>query len=218
MSGTRLTRNYPSLGERGLLSARKLTPAVEQWKNKFASLSRDQTILTDECEYFDFTKKGPHTIGSDGFAGCAGLVVASAKGAIVGHWTVTDASLSGAEATIKTYWDKNKDALRGATAVVYAEVKVKNQDEYVQEKEVNRVADMARSITGISPDMRHYVQPEEFWFDDDEEFLSDADMEHVLHGGLLVENEGGGAANTVISFIDIELQHESATGGEGLGF
>lgn len=187
------------------ISARKPTPAIENFKTKINQVEKSISP-PDPAQFVDFTGDGPFLYGSHGFEGCTGVVIASAKGAILGHWTSTPNDLERATGELQKLWDDNKDALNGATAVVYAQVETHNNENYVEPDMVEKYTDLVKTTTGLDPQMQSYVEPMETWVDEDGMPLDDIDYDNLEYGGYLVENEGGGSANTVLTFIDVESQ------------
>ena len=134
----------------------------------------------------------------------------------MGHWTVTSHDMGLARESITNLWDEHRDDLEGATAVVYGEVDFENQDTYAQENEVHQIRDMVLEITEIRPDMRHYVQAANFLYDAEaDKFVDNPDIDNMLSGGMIVENEGGGLADTRMSFVDIEVMGQSVAPNDG---
>jgi hypothetical protein len=167
-----------------------------------------QTISTGETAFFDFTEEKLHRIGSDGFEGCVGIVLATNQGAIVGHYTQTPQGVEDAAERITALYNEHRDKVAGATPLIYAMVKI--DDETLQEPEiVQSHIDMLKELTGNEPGIHDYINAADTMVDENGNLIEDLDLDNLQYGAFLVENEGGGNSPTNVIFVDINLIKES---------
>ena len=188
------------------LTSRALTPALLDFKQKLESSTH--SVATGDTEFFDFTEDKSYRIASDGFEGCVGIVLATNKGAIVGHYVQTEQGVEDAAERITALYNEHRDKVAGATPLIYAMVKV--ADETLQEPEiVQSHIDMVQALTGNEPRLVDYINAVDTMVDEDGELIEDLDLDNMQYGALLVENEGGGNSPTNVIFVDINLIKES---------
>ncbi|KAI0841137.1 hypothetical protein F5Y06DRAFT_293623 [Hypoxylon sp. FL0890] len=190
------------------LQERKLFPELIAFKEK---LSRaDKTVFTNEQDYLDFTTQGNKIFASHGYAGCIGMVMASRKGAMIGHYNMDEGSLDTGKRRLKDIYKAHKKDLAGGQVWVYAHVKYENGFPYQQPDLVNKFVNMVKKITGKDPQIQTYIDPVEAWYDQNGEPLADnPDLNNMIGGAFLVENPGGGRANSLLEFLDIEMIKKS---------
>ncbi|OTA56486.1 hypothetical protein K449DRAFT_438001 [Hypoxylon sp. EC38] len=190
------------------LQARKLTPELIAFKKKLAKA--DKTIFTNDQDYMDFTGQGNKIFGSDGYAGCIGVVMASSKGAMIGHYNVDENSLERAKGKLKDLYEAHKGDLSGGQLWVYAHVEYKNGFPYAQPELVNKFIKTVKEITGKDPRIQKYIEAVDAWFDQNgEPLVNDPDINNMIGGAFFVENPGGGHANSVLELLDIEMIKKS---------
>ncbi|KAF4964591.1 hypothetical protein FSARC_7497 [Fusarium sarcochroum] len=187
-----------SIRDEHQLYARITTDKIADYKNKFDAAEQ---VPQDDESFMDFTTAGNHKIGSSGFAGCVGIVLATRQGAIVGHYGQTGENVNRAKENIGKLYRDNNDKVGGATPYVYVAVdyesnEVKNSDIVDQHK------DFLRELTGQDPVEQTYTEALETY--DLDEYMEGNFDEDMISGGFVVENAGGGSADTNLIFIDVE--------------
>lgn len=160
--------------------------------------------------FMDFTPEGEHLISSDGFEGCVGILIASNKGVILGHYTQTMDNVEEGRERITELYNDNLASLQGATPIVYAQVKTDSQEEYNEPEVVQGHIDWLKTLTGQEPNVQRYVEPLEIFVDQDGLPLDDIDYDNIQYGAMLAENPGGGSSRTNLILIDIDTQRLGA--------
>lgn len=173
---------------------------VAEFKDK---QGRSTTVGTSDDDWIDFSGPGPHILSSDGFEGCVGVILASNKGAILGHYTQTPGDLTKAQTNIKQRYTDNLSKIAGATPHVYAQVDA-NTEEYKVPDIVNGHIDYLTTLTGRTPVVHKYIEMVDILYDQDFEEIEGLDYENIVAGAMLVENPGGGSSPSNLLFIDIE--------------
>ncbi|KAM0546192.1 hypothetical protein ACHAPJ_010976 [Fusarium lateritium] len=187
-----------SIRDEPQLYARVTTDKIADYKKKFADAEH---VPQNDQSFIDFTTAGTHRIGSDGFTGCVGIVLATRQGAIVGHYGQTEDNFNDARDNIGDLYRQHNDKVGGATPYVY--VAIEYETGKVKESNiVDMHKNFLRELTGKDPVEQTYTEPLETY--DIDEYLKDNFDEDFVSGGLVVENEGGGSANTNLIFIDVE--------------
>ncbi|KAJ3533255.1 hypothetical protein NM208_g7363 [Fusarium decemcellulare] len=187
--------------DEGHLSARAPTPEVLEFKKRFEAAEQ---FYTDESRFIDFTEKKLHRLGSGSFGGCVGIVLATKKGAVVGHFVQDTSSIQKAAKEIPDLYKEHSDKVSGAAPHIYAMISTETE-ELVDPDVVNAHVKMVEDLTGQSATIHHYIEPTEAMVDQDGDLIEDADMENLQSGALLLENEGGGDSNTNLIFVDPDL-------------
>lgn len=186
-----------------LLLGRKPSDVINEFKDKQA---RSTSVSTNHEAFMDFTPAGEHLLSSDGFEGCVGILIASNKGVILGHYTQTMDNVATGKSKITALYDANKAAVQGATPIVYAQVKTASQNEYNEPEVVQGHIDYLTTLTGRTPIINKYVEPLEIFVDQDGLPLDDIDYDNIQYGAMLAENQGGGSSPTNLILIDIDTQ------------
>ncbi|KAJ4258225.1 hypothetical protein NW762_008374 [Fusarium torreyae] len=187
-----------SIRDEPRLYTRVTTDKIADYKKKFDAAEH---VPQNDQSFMDFTTDGNHLIGSDGFTGCVGIVLATRQGAIVGHYGQTEDNFNDAKVAIGDLYKEHNDKVGGAVPYIYVAIEY----ETGQVKESN-IVDMHKNflkeLTGKDPVEQTYTEPLETY--DLDEYLNDNFDEDFVSGGLVVENSGGGSANTNLIFIDVE--------------
>ncbi|KAI0152068.1 hypothetical protein F4776DRAFT_659000 [Hypoxylon sp. NC0597] len=190
------------------LQARKLTPELKAFKEKLDRA--DKNIFTGDQSYMDFTGQGNKIFGSNGYAGCTGVVMVSSKGAMIGHYNTDENSFQRAKSKLKDLYEAHKGDLSGGQLWIYAHVQYKKGFPYANPELVNKFINSVKEITGKDPQIQKYIEAVDAWFDQNgEPLVNDPDMNNMIGGGFFVENSGGGHANSVLQFLDIEMIKKS---------
>lgn len=185
------------------LFGRQPSETIEEFKEK---QSRSTSVSTNSEAFMDFRPAGEHLISSDGFEGCVGILIASNKGVILGHYTQTMDNVQTGKDKITKLYNDNLSSVQGATPIVYAQVSAASQDEYNEPDVVQGHIDWLSSLTGRTPDVQKYVEPLEIFVDQDGLPLDDVDYDNIQYGAMLAENQGGGSSSTHLILIDIDTQ------------
>ena len=144
------------------------------------------------------------SIATNGFEGCIGLIIATKKGALVGHFTQTDRGYNIANTRFRELYGLHRRSLAGAVPIVYAQVDA-GEVNWIFPEMVARFTDLVQELTGTQARMS-YLEPLETWVDEDGMPLDDVDYDNYQSGGLVLENRGGGHANTDLTIITCRIQ------------
>ncbi|KAF9770143.1 hypothetical protein IL306_012343 [Fusarium sp. DS 682] len=190
------------------LYARVTTPELDDYKRKLAASEEANTMVgTGETSFIDFTPAGHHIMGSTAFAGCFGVILATKQGAIVGHYNLDQAGLNQAKKEIPDLYTKHNDLVGGAAPYLYSAITYETGD-LVDANLFNEYKKFLKDLVGKDPEEHHYTEAAET-IPEDDLFEGNYD-ENYVSGGFVVENSGGGEADTSIFFITIEHQRTSA--------
>lgn len=190
------------------LFGRKPSQTIEEFKEK---QQRSTSVPTNKEAFMDFTTPGEHLLSSDGFEGCVGILIASNRGVILGHYTQTMDNVKTGNEKIKKLYEDNLASVQGATPIVYAQVSVASQNVYNEPEVVQGHIDWLKTLTGKTPNVQRYVEPMEIFLDQDGLPLDDVDYDNIQYGAMLAENQGGGSSPTNLILIDIDTQTLGAT-------
>ncbi|KAF4445358.1 hypothetical protein F53441_10907 [Fusarium austroafricanum] len=186
------------------LYARKSTPELEEYKRKLEASTR---VQQDSTQFMDFTPAQNHMIASDGFQGCFGVILATKQGAVVGHYNQDKEHFEQAKKEIGDYYRDHNDVLGGAATFVYAAYNHREQH-IIEQDLLDKYKDFLRELTGNEPKEHTYTEAIETLTD--EELDTIGWDEDAIAGGFVIENSGGGSADSSIYFITIETQRDSA--------
>ncbi|RKK11880.1 hypothetical protein BFJ63_vAg5334 [Fusarium oxysporum f. sp. narcissi] len=190
------------------LYSRVITPELDAYKRKLdASQAAGTYVGQDDTKFVDFTAAGDHVVGSSSFAGCFGVILATKQGTIVGHYNLDQAGLDNAKKEIPDLYSKHNDKVGGASAHLYSAVYYEN-GELVDGNLYNEYKKFLTDLIGSEPEDHHYTEAAETV--PEEDLFEDKWDHDAVSGGFVVENSGGGGADTSIFFITIERQRTSA--------
>ncbi|KAF5624511.1 hypothetical protein F52700_9680 [Fusarium sp. NRRL 52700] len=192
------------------LYVRVQTPELEAYESKLDDSKKAGTYVNqDDTKFVDFTAAGNHVVGSSSFAGCFGVILATKQGAIVAHYNLDRNSLDTAKEKITNFYSEHNDKVGGAEAHLYSAVHYPDGS-LVEENLYNEYKKFLTGLIGKEPEDHHYTEALETLSEEDLE--AENWDENAVSGGFVVENSGGGDANTSIFFITIERQKVSAQG------
>ncbi|KAF5546922.1 hypothetical protein FMEXI_5427 [Fusarium mexicanum] len=190
--------------------ARVKTPELEAYESKLDDSKKAGTYVNqDDTQFVDFTAAGNHVVGSSSFAGCFGVILATKQGAIVAHYNLDQNGLDTAKEKITNFYSEHNDKVGGADAHLYSAITYET-GALVEENLYNEYKKFLTDLVGKPPQDHHYTEALET--------VSEADLDadnwdpEAVSGGFVVENSGGGEADTTIFFITIERQRVSAQG------
>ncbi|KAI0388155.1 hypothetical protein F5Y04DRAFT_275006 [Hypomontagnella monticulosa] len=191
-----------------ILQSRKMFPELAEFNRKMANAQRH--IFTNEQGYMDFKSAGEKSFATDGFDGCIGLAVASKKGALIGHYTMTDWGLNQLMTNFKSLYETHKEDLQKGKAWVYVNVHARNEEQFVEEQMAPLFIDGLRSITGMEPQIKKYIVAVDWWYDANAEpIYGEPDVDNMRSGGFLIENPGGGSSNSKLIYASIRMIKKS---------
>jgi hypothetical protein len=155
-----------------------------------------------------FDNAGPHSFASDGFNGCTGIVIASERGAIIGHYFSNPNGVNTAKSQLPPLIQANSGALNpGGQAYVYAQVDYENQSQFHAPDVKNQLVQLLQA-NGFNPIITTYIEPLAIFVDADGDVIDDIDMDNAQYGSLIVSNAGGGTSRTDVRFISIAVQED----------
>ncbi|KAL3430319.1 hypothetical protein BDV09DRAFT_202308 [Aspergillus tetrazonus] len=154
-------------------------------------VDKDYETLSEEIAASTYVTH-PKRLGSTGFTGCLRLVIASTKGAILGHYEANDDGLALANENIPSLIRNNKDALVGAQAWVYVHVRLRKPDQVVAEPYVKQLEELVTDGLGIQAQRVKYIDP--------------GDLFDLMYGSILVKHPGGEGQNAVVRFVHLDWQ------------
>ncbi|KAF5550912.1 hypothetical protein FNAPI_7586 [Fusarium napiforme] len=190
--------------------ARVMTPELEAYEKKLSeSKKADTYVEQDQTKFVDFTAAGNHVVGSSSFAGCFGVILATKQGAIVAHYNLDQKGLDTAKKRITDEYNDHNDKVGGAEAHLYSAITYET-GALVEENLYNEYKKFIKDLVGKEPQDHHYTEALETLSDEDLE--NENWDENAVSGGFVVENPGGGGADTSLFFITIERQRVSAQG------
>lgn len=183
-------------------------PALAAFNEKM--MNADRHVFTNEQGYMDFKPAGNRVFASDGFDGCIGLAVASKKGALIGHYTMTNWGLNELNTNFKDLYKAYKNDLRSGKAWVYVNVHAHDESQFVVEDMAPQFIDGLRRITGMEPQIKKYIIAMDYWYDEDANpIYGDPDHENMRSGGFYIENPGGGSADSKLVYANIRMIKKS---------
>ncbi|KAL4745161.1 hypothetical protein BDW72DRAFT_187083 [Aspergillus terricola var. indicus] len=179
----------------------------EDYETLSEEIAASTYVTQHDQKYLAFGAQ-PKTLGSAGFTGCLGLVIASTKGAILGHYEANDDGLALANENIPGLIRDNKDALVGAQAWVYVHVRLRKPDQVVAEPYVKQLEELVTDGLGIQAQRVKYIDPGDLLVDEDGELRDDIDdwSEDLMYGSILVKHPGGEGQNAVVRFVHLDWQ------------
>ncbi|KAF4988248.1 hypothetical protein FGRMN_9872 [Fusarium graminum] len=190
------------------LYARRPTPQIEDFQTKFDN--SDPKVLQTQAEFISFTEDGPHLIGSNGFQGCFGIVLATKQGAIVGHYSQDPQSFATGTARIRELYEQNSAKVDGATPLLYSAVTY-STGAVISDSMRQDYVTFLKELTGKDATHHHYTEITEILEEtlSEDDFLDGNFPEDLLSGALVVSNPGGGGANTEVLFVNLDMQRTS---------
>lgn len=111
-----------------------------------------------------------------------------------------------------TLINDNKDALAGAKAYLYAQVRPLSPQIYISEDNNKRLEAIVKDNLGITAERVKYIEPEDLMLGEDGDIDEDACPEEFLYGSMMVKHPGGDSNGWEVIFIDFDWQ-KSAAGG-----
>ncbi|KAJ5128647.1 hypothetical protein N7476_007266 [Penicillium atrosanguineum] len=145
-------------------------------------------------------------LASDGFMGCIGIMIVGDGGAIIGHYSNTETDIRQAEAKLPELISDNSAALSGARAYLYAQVKLRQPDDWVSEPNNLRLINIVNNNLDITPERVRYIEPEDMMVDDNDELLDEC-PEDLLYGAMMVKHT---SQSTSTTFMDLSWQVSAA--------
>lgn len=185
------------------------------YKDFLEKLSAKDTINVPagEQKFQSFEKKGAVTMGTDGFDGCIGIVISSPKGGIIAHYTSTPEGTKEGKKDLTALIKKHKDSFKPAEseAWIYANVSPNNHNKFLNGEQKDTFVKLVKDETGISPRIEKYLQTGDMLdldsIDIDGEDKEIEKQRKKLKGGaILLQNEGGGKAASVVTFVGVADQ------------
>ncbi|PLB54006.1 hypothetical protein P170DRAFT_420790 [Aspergillus steynii IBT 23096] len=190
-----------------VLVKRGIDPRYKVLKDK---LERSPRVYQNEEKFVAFGSESV-TLGSDNFIGCMGLVIASSQGAIIGHYTNADPSISQAKTNIPDLINDHKDSLAGAEAWIYGHVRLNKPHKYQAEERIQELESIIKNELGITAQRVKYIEPEDLMADENEELIVDELPDELMYGFVLVEHPGGHSQESVITFVSLDWQKAGTT-------
>ena len=178
-----------------------------QTKEIARKLKGAQTIDITATEFLDFTTGGKKLFGAAGLASRLCAVVTSKKGAIIGCYAAHRTEQRRARDRIADLYEKNKDSFDdsggGVDAYIYEPLETPDLPAY--EAAEKTLVGLLREVTGRRPEVKKYVQ-----------VMSnggDGDHAEPPYDGFLIENEGGGVFDPIITWLSPFTGSGSSMGG-----
>ncbi|OTB09214.1 hypothetical protein M426DRAFT_18585 [Hypoxylon sp. CI-4A] len=202
------TYSAGNVTSRSELSPRVNFPLLQEFKQKVQNAEK-QVGQTKE-DFIDFTRPRYRSMSSDGFSGCLGVVVVTQKGAMIGHYNQDQNTIDRSERKLQRLYNANRAKLEGGQVWIYAHVNAKYPG-YKNPDLVERFIDVVRRVTGREPYIEAYIEAMDPWyFDDGTPVMGvDADFENMSAGAILVENPGRGNADSMLTFMTVEMIKKS---------
>lgn len=176
-----------------------------KYKQLLAELRANPRVEQDDEKFMAFGSE-PATLGSDGFIGCIGLVIASSQGAIIRHYSSNNLGISRANINMPDLIDDHKDALAGAKAWTYGHVRLHKPEEYTGEEYLQQLETIVKDELGIMSQRVKYIEPEDPLVDHQGELLVDDWPEEAMNGFVLVQHPGGQSQESIVTFISLDWQ------------
>lgn len=145
---------------------------------------------------------GPSILGSDGFAGCIGVLIGGNDGTIIAHYANSAGDLANAERRLPALIEAHKSALGDARAYLFSEVHPHTHT-WESEESNQRLEDIVEDALGVLTTRVQYIQPENLI--DFDNFDADCPPE-IIYGGMLVKHPGGHRGGWEGMFVDSVLQ------------
>lgn len=175
---------------------------------EFNKIKNAKSVPTDSQGHIDFKTFGKKSFRSDSFEGYIGIVVVSQKGALICRCNLDN--LNRAEPSLEGAYNEHKNDLAGGQVWIYAHVEADDENQYKQPNEVHEFIGIVYGITGKDPQIQTCIEGVDAWYSTDgEPIAGDPDLEHLRAGAILVENPGGGNADSILTFVDIEMIRKS---------
>ncbi|CAJ0542997.1 Ff.00g003580.m01.CDS01 [Fusarium sp. VM40] len=186
------------------LYSRRPTAEIQDFEDKIKAC--DPYVPQGEAQFLDFTPEGNHLIGSQGFQGCFGIVIATKQGAIVGHYSQDPQDLAKAKTEIRDLYNKHNAQVGGAPSYLYSAVEYPS-GEVTQQDIYDQYVTFLNDLTGKDPVHHSYTEAANLLTD--EQIDNEDYAEEFLAGGIVVSNSGGGSAETDILFVTIDMLRDS---------
>jgi hypothetical protein len=186
------------------LYSRRPTPEIQDFLDKINAC--DPYVPQGEAQFLDFTPAGNHMIGSQGFAGCFGVVLATKQGAIVGHYSQDPQDLAKAKTEIPELYKKHNAQVGGAASYLYSAITYET-GEVIQKDIYDEYVTFLNELTGKDPIHHKYTEAAELISEEDLD--NDNYDSELLAGGIVVSNSGGGSADTNVLFVTVDMQRDS---------
>ena len=181
-----------------------------QTKEVARKLKGAQTIDITATEFLDFTTGGKKLFGAAGLASRLCAVVTSKKGAIIGCYAAHRTEQRRARDRIADLYEKNKDSFDdsgggggGVDAYIYGPLETPDLPAY--EAAEKTLVGLLREVTGRRPEVKKYVQV----------MSNNGDHTEPPYDGFLIENEGGGIVDPIITWLSPFTGSGSSTRGWG---
>lgn len=166
-----------------------------------------QTVDVTATEFLDFTTGGKKLFGTTELGPRLCAVVASKKGAIVGCYTAHRTEQRRARDRIVDLYEKNRDRFEGGGGGVdtYIYGSLDAPDPFAYEVTEKALVGLLREITGRRPEVKKYLRVES----------NSGDHAEVPCCGFLIENKGGGAFDSTITWLSPFIGSGPSTGARG---
>ncbi|KAJ5153840.1 uncharacterized protein N7500_009279 [Penicillium coprophilum] len=187
--------------------AKRVNQAYEPF---LADLSIATTVTQDEERFLAFGADSV-ILGSDGFTGCIGVVIASSQGAIIGHYTDTEQGMNRARQHLASLITENQQALVEAQAWIFAHVSLQDPDTFISEPNNQVLESIVQTNLGITPGRIKYIDPMDIIDPEDDlhfELWEKGEL-NLLAGGILVKHQGGNPNNEIV-FVNLDWQKAAA--------
>ena len=188
---------------------RKPSEQVLEFEEKLETA--DKLVYTNDAGFLSFEHEAG-SIASSGFSNGVGVVIATAKGALIGNFNQTDEGFKAADTFFRELYTIYDESLSNGQLIIYGQVKI-DETTWKAPKEVQRFINLMEDMTGQTAETTSYLNPPDNWVDHEGTPLDDEAYSALKSGGFLVENDGGNGA-TVAIFVTAHMQKEGTDDGE----
>jgi hypothetical protein len=143
-----------------IVAPRKDTSSLKSFKDK--ADAAPVKVSQDKTGFADFSNNDQKSVSSIGFNQCFGVVIATKKGALVGHYTCGDVGQNNAQTDLTNGWNANKnDKLKDPKVYIYAKLSVKNnniqENEFENAPQLDKFKDIVKDLTGKDAKIVKYI-------------------------------------------------------------
>jgi hypothetical protein len=173
--------------------------------------SRIGDVITNETSYFRFAPGVDTTIGSTGFEGCFGVVIASARGCVVAHLTPTENSVNNAKAKIENYYSSYPAILDHEKAYIYAQVSFPAQNQVMHPELYGQLFEHIKSLhsKGAAPTLVKYIDPQDVCSDSDGHPLPGFNVDKSESASLVIKCGTDQNTAPIVQFITSDMQYHA---------
>ncbi|KAK8124447.1 uncharacterized protein PG998_000206 [Apiospora kogelbergensis] len=198
------------------LAAREDTSKLKDFKKEMDKT--DVKVTQDKTDFVDLSSNKQKSISSRGFNQCFGIVLATKKGAAVGHYTCGATGKANAKRDLGAFWDKHKgDKLKDPKVYIYAKVKV-DDDHKIQEGTFENANDLDAFKKILKDDLHISQTPEVVKYIDVEAVVVDKGKErdgfdqktadaYSHYAGFYVKK--GLLGGLEVKFMTLDMQKDS---------